>query len=103
MAVLPNEVLALIGGIVVSLGGLGLAHISKYIPVKILFGWNKNEPKIKRYVTEEYLRENCENRQVKLDKKLDAIVKAQEELKTLFLESVLRYEGRISKIEGRME
>ena len=99
---LPNEILAWIGGTVVSLIGIYIAHISKSIPFKISLGWNKENSKVKNYVTQEMLKENCENRQVRLDKKLDAIVNSQEELKTLFMESVLKYEGRISKLEGRL-
>jgi hypothetical protein len=102
MTALPNEILAWIGGTIVSLIGIYLAHISKSIPFKISLGWNKEELKIKKYITVDDLKENCESRQVKLDKKLDAIFRTQEELKNLFMESVLRYEGRISKIEGRI-
>lgn len=102
MTNLPNEILAWIGGTVVSLVGIYLAHASKSIPFRITLGWNKEESKIKNYVTTEMLKENCENRQMRLDKKLDAIVKSQEELKKLLMESVLEYQGRISKIEGRL-
>ena len=115
---LSHDVLAWIGGVAMSIIGLYISHKSKAIPIKITFGSGKanmsEEQGSKQFVTLGMLKENCIDRQIHLDKKLDErqvrldsrldeIVTAQKEFKNLLSEFALRFEGRISKIEGQIQ
>lgn len=97
---IPKEVLTGLGGIMLAALGAAFAHINKSIPLRIVWG-NKRQDEY--FVTREALVLNCEARQSKLDIKLDNIVRVQKELKDLFMDFALKYEGRISKIEGRLQ
>lgn len=78
------------------------AHINKKIPFKIVFS-NRDD---RSYVTTEMLETNCTSRQTLLDKKLDGhftrLYKAQEENAKLLQDLIVKTEGRISRLEGKM-
>lgn len=96
---IPNEILTGIGGVMLAALGAAFAHINKSIPLRIVWGKKQDE----HYITREELSQNCDGRQSKLDKKLDDMVAAQKELKNMFMNFSFEFQGRLSKIEGRLQ
>lgn len=76
MTSISNELLTAIGGSLATILVATLATINKSIPFKISFG---GEKKMSECVTKEDLRENCDERQTTLDKKLERIFTAIQE------------------------
>lgn len=92
----PEGILGWVLGVVMIIALLTLASKVKSIPFKILFGESSKNGKT--YITKEELRENCERRQIGLDKSLNRIIDNTEKTSR----SVGEIRERLSYMEGAL-
>jgi hypothetical protein len=102
MIQLPPEILTAIGSVTITILSFLLLHWSK-LPFKMV--WGKGQQQGSGYITEAYLKANCADRQRALDDSLDKhfkrLYEGQKEIKDLYMQTTISFEGRISRLEGQ--